>query len=384
MEKKFLVYENGNSYTRKEFDRECQKVSQQLIDKGYDRTCRIGLLSDFNNLIRARGIMNVCSVVFFDKNLTEFERSFYGNIDIWEDELPDPKFNQCNIEEMYGFCSSGSTDKPRIIPWHTYEYETDGLESNLKRYVKDTDSTWNILPLWASIGFQVFNVCYDTGATYYVSENSWSDWTLFEPTFMVGSPAVLSRVVRDTKTTCKPFKMVWSISGTLSKEVKDSIQDFFQCNTWDYYGINEVGGVSMMTSPQKYLSVGTALPGKTITFHDDEIIVNDFKSGDLGYMDEDGFIFITGRKKDIINLGGPKVMPFEVESALTHAGATDCVVFGYNSVNALVVGNVNLTLLESNLTSYKIPNIIYVDSIPWRNGKINRKNLLEQYKDQIK
>ena len=49
--------------------------------------------------------------------------------------------------------------------------------------------------------------------------------------------------------------MVWSISGTLSRDIKDERQNFFQCNTWDYYGINEVGGVSMMTSPQKYESV---------------------------------------------------------------------------------------------------------------------------------
>ena len=35
--------------------------------------------------------------------------------------------------------------------------------------------------------------------------------------------------------------MVWSISGTLSRDIKDEIQNFFQCNTWDYYGINEVG-----------------------------------------------------------------------------------------------------------------------------------------------
>ncbi len=383
-DKKFLIYENGNSYTRKEFDEQSEIIAEQLRQSGYDRTCRIGLLSDYNNLIKARGIMKVCSVVFFDKNITEFERSLYGDIDIWEDKLPKPRYNQCNPDEMYGFCSSGSTDKPRIIPWHTYEYETDGLESNLKKHVTENDSTWNILPLWASIGFQVFNVCYDTGATYHVVNESWSEWVGTEPTFMVGSPAVLTNVVRRTKDKCKPFRMVWSISGTLSRDIKDEIQNFFQCNTWDYYGINEVGGVSMMTSPQKYESVGTALPGKTITFDDGEIIVNGFRSGDLGYIDEDGYIFITGRKKDIINLGGPKVMPFEVEKALLHCGAKECVVFGINTVNALVVGNIDEQKLKQSLIDYKYPNILYVDTIPFRNGKINRMKLYEEYKDRLK
>ena len=377
--KPLLVYEHGIEYSKEQIDLEADKISQQLIAAGYDRTCRLGLLSDYNNLIKARGIMNVCSVVFFDKNLSDFEKSLYGDIDIWTDELPPPRYNQCSEDECYGFCSSGSTDKPRIIPWHTYEYNSDGLESNLKKYVNENDSTWNILPLWASIGFQVFNVCYDTGATYYVVNDSWGGWTHVEPTFMVGSPAVLKNVVSRTTEKCKPFRMVWSISGTLSKELKDTVQDFFQCNTWDYYGINEVGGVSMMIHPQKYESVGTALPGKTIMFEDGEIIVNGFKSGDLGYIDDDGYIFITGRKKDIINLGGPKVMPFEVEKALQQCGAEDCVVFGYDSVNALVVGNVDEEKLKEILVDFKIPKIIDVETIPWRNGKINRASLAKKY-----
>lgn len=377
--KPLLVYEHGQAYSKEQIDAEAAKISQQLIDAGYDRTCRLGLLSDYNNLIKARGIMNVCSVVFFDKNLSDFEKSLYGDIDIWTDELPTPRYNQCNEDECYGFCSSGSTDKPRIIPWHTYEYNADGLESNLKKYVTENDSTWNILPLWASIGFQVFNVCYDTGATYYVVNDSWSKWTHVEPTFMVGSPAVLRNVVDRTKEKCTPFRMVWSISGTLSKELKDKIQDFFQCDTWDYYGINEVGGVSMMILPQKYESVGTALHGKIVTFEEGEIIVNGFKSGDLGYIDSDGYIFITGRKKDIINLGGPKVMPFEVEKALEECGAKECVVFGYDSVNALVVGSVDEEKLKEILVDFKVPKIIYVETIPWRNGKINRRSLVEKY-----
>ena len=380
--KPFLVYEDGKSYTHKEFDYEAEKFSDQLRKAGYDRTCRLGLLSDYRNLIKARGIMNVCSVVFFDKNSTEFERSLYGDIDIWENELPAPRYNQCSVEEMYGFCSSGSTDKPRIIPWHTYEYATGGLESNLKNHVTQDDSTWNILPLWASIGFQVFNVCYDTGATYHVVSESWSEWTHTKPTFMVGSPAVLKNVVRRTKDKCEPFRMVWSISGTLSKELKDEIQNFFQCNTWDYYGINEIGGVSMMTSPQKYYSVGTALPGKSISIEDDEIVVNDFKTGDLGYIDDDGFLFITGRKKDVINLGGPKVMPYEVEQALIECGAKECVVFGYDSVQALVIGDIDVEKLKTILVDYKIPSVIHnVDKIPYSTvGKINRIKLIEQYR----
>jgi amino acid adenylation domain-containing protein len=53
------------------------------------------------------------------------------------------------------------------------------------------------------------------------------------------------------------------------------------------------------------------------------------RSGDLGYLDTDGFLYITGRKKDIINCGGEKIAPYQVEAVLLqHPAVEAAVVFG--------------------------------------------------------
>jgi acyl-CoA synthetase (AMP-forming)/AMP-acid ligase II len=44
-----------------------------------------------------------------------------------------------------------------------------------------------------------------------------------------------------------------------------------------------------------------------------------FDTGDMGYMDEDGYLFVTGRSKEIINRGGEVISPFEVEEAIMTA-----------------------------------------------------------------
>src|SRR6185437_14268745 len=54
-----------------------------------------------------------------------------------------------------------------------------------------------------------------------------------------------------------------------------------------------------------------------------------FKTGDLGMLDADGYLFITGRKKDQINVSGEKVSPREIEDILNqHPGVAESAVVG--------------------------------------------------------
>ena len=115
-------------------------------------------------------------------------------------------------------------------------------------------------------------------------------------------------------------------------------------------------------------------------------------TSDLGYIDSDGFVYITGRQSDIINVGGLKVAPDEVESAaLGYEGIDDCICIAEkntlteNSLKLLVVSSekegkgIDLIsfrkYMAEKLETYKIPQKIeYVDKIEKTyNGKINRK-----------
>lgn len=379
-----LKFENGESYTREQFDAIASDYANELIKAGYDKTCRLGVYSHCHNLMKIYGVMQVCSVVIMDKDATDYELGFY-DIDIWEDKLPTPRYNQCDEHELIAFWGSGSTDKPRLIPLTRQDHETEGLDTNIQIHAKITenDITVNCIPLWACIGFQLFSICYKTGATYYAFDNVWKSWPKAKPTFLVANPNILYKLMHYCQEPYNTMTVrhIRTVGAPMYKEFKHEVQNYFNCITTDSYGLNETGTISIMHYPQKHGSVGYILPNKNVKFINDEIVVDGFHTGDLGYVDEEGFLFITGRVKEVINRDGMKIMPYEVEEALIRAGAKDCVVFGNDAIYALVVGEIDHDKLSNDVAWWKVPQkFFYVESIPRKGqGKISRKDLLEKY-----
>ena len=113
--------------------------------------------------------------------------------------------------------------------------------------------------------------------------------------------------------------------------------------------------------------------------------------GDLGFVDDDGYLHIVGRVKDIIIRGGTNINPYEVESMLRmHPAVRDACVVGRPHPElgevpvAFVVGQVdkaelNRFLGERGLAHYKWPEAVHmVDELPLSGpGKVNRKSLRE-------
>lgn len=116
-------------------------------------------------------------------------------------------------------------------------------------------------------------------------------------------------------------------------------------------------------------------------------------TNDIGYIDSEGFIYNLGRQGDVINVGGLKVAPTEVEEvALWYDGVTDCICVPVDdqisgkAVKLCVVlkpgtvldGRALRSHLAKHLENYKVPKYIEeINEVPRTfNGKIDRKRLL--------
>ena len=105
-----------------------------------------------------------------------------------------------------------------------------------------------------------------------------------------------------------------------------------------------------------------------------------FRTGDQGYLDDDGFLFITGRLKEIINRGGEKIAPREIDEVLCeHPAVSEAAAFGVphirlgEDIAAAVVLRPGMTatpqeiqaFAADRLADFKVPRqVVIVEKIP--------------------
>ena len=158
----------------------------------------------------------------------------------------------------------------------------------------------------------------------------------------------------------------------LPLHIKSRLFETFRCGVIELYGSTEgvVTTLAPEEAPDRMASVGKPLPGEDIAILDDanrpvaagqagEIVACSrfamqgywnnpdataeafwidpsgrrwLRSGDIGHVDEAGYLFITDRKKDMIISGGQNIYPADIEAVLVrHEDVLDCAVFGIPS-----------------------------------------------------
>ena len=125
-----------------------------------------------------------------------------------------------------------------------------------------------------------------------------------------------------------------------------------------------------------------------------------FRSGDIGLFDDDGYLYIVDRLKDMIITGGENVYPREVEELLyTRPEVQECAVVGLpdkdwgERVTAFIVprkdqqidSSMLKSYLKGNLAAFKVPKeFIVVDELPKNNaGKLLKREIRKQYRAKL-
>lgn len=265
-------------------------------------------------------------------------------------------------------------------------------------------------------------------------------------TFFSAVPTMLIYLLAIAKTEniALPEKLKFTLCGAapLPRETLTDFEETFNTKILEGYSLTEAGGIASVNLPadRKVFSIGKPvgevepelcdLHMKIVDENGNELPPNEsgeivikssywkmlgyynnpeataevFKdgwlyTGDLGYRDEEGYFFITDRKKDMIISGGFNVYPSEIEEVLyDHPKIMEAAVIGINHPSrgevpkAFIVFKPGESMTEeevidyctNNLARYKIPREIEViEKLPKSAvGKINKKELHEDYKDE--
>jgi len=321
--------------------------------------------------------------------------------------------------------TSGTTSTPKIVPI-TYESHNLAINRKIKRLeysnkdvmliftkVHRTQSINSMLLMLKTGGITIFSNGFNHNTFFkFIDE--------YNITTFTATPAVLSSLVDyieknniTAKNNCLRF--IRSSGAPLADELKSLIETTLNTEIIISYGMTETRNISSTYGTlhgYKKNSVGKS-SGVMVKIEKDEILVKGetvfngyenpeidnstfftdgwFHTGDNGYIDEDGYIFITGRIKEMINRGGEKISPYEVEKAIkTHPYVKEAAVFPYpgrdgvENAGAVIIlrdGVLELSdlrkFLKGRISPYKMPSLLFcADEIPVNeNGKINRKTL---------
>ncbi|GAB0090744.1 4-coumarate--CoA ligase 1 [Sergentomyia squamirostris] len=255
-------------------------------------------------------------------------------------------------------------------------------------------------------------------------------------TLVINSPSHVAELVNSPlieKDTMAKLKCMMCGGGIVTQELADSVKAYLYNGSFVItYGMTETGVISTLFVPTSKVSVGTLIAGVTVKIFDEEgknlgvgesgeIVVKTgtqflgyynkpkataetldmdgwVHTGDIGHFDEDGFLFVTGRRKDMFKYNNYQITPSELEEILEkHPGVLHAVVVGIPdsirmNLPAAVVVRKNVStvsaeelahLVEKNVSDFKKlrGGVYFVNELPMTpSGKIQKLKVLEMAK----
>ncbi|HEU5377918.1 MAG TPA: AMP-binding protein [Ktedonobacteraceae bacterium] len=338
-------------------------------------------------------------------------------------------------------CTSGTTSKPKRVPLAHANLCSSVQNIRTVLQLTDHDRCLNVMPLFHIHGLvAALLTSLASGASVVCSPGfhalEFFKWMkIFLPTWYTAVPSIHQAILaradlnQEIIKAC-PLRFIRSSSSPLPPQVIEGLENVFHAPVIEAYGMTEashqISSNPLPPSPRKIGSVGRAagpavaimnekgilqpseaigevvICGANVTQgYEDDALANQnafssgwFRTGDQGYLDADHYLFLTGRIKEIINRGGEKISPREVDEVLmNHPAVAQAIAFAVpdpqlgEEVGAAIVlhDGISATKKElrefaaSRLAAFKTPKYItFLDEIPTGpTGKPQRVSLAQ-------
>ena len=352
------------------------------------------------------------------------------------------KYKKNNInyykEKRLVLHTSGTTSKPKTIELTQKNIFSSSQNIINSLNLSESDKCLNLMPLFhihGLIGCVLSTIL--SGGTIIASNgfnalNFFSYLKEFNPSWFSAVPTMYQMILKRKKTKKleynRKIRFVRSSSAPMPNMLINEIESFFDCPLIEAYGMTEASHqiTSNKVDKNDYRknTVGKPQGVKISVLTENNIIKNKnafgeilikgdnvinkyknnvkankesflkgwLKTGDQGSIDKDGFLNISGRLKEIINRGGEKISPFEIdEILLNHNSVKEAVSFSFPDkilgevIYCAVVLEENITHDEKSLKKYlkdhisifKIPeNFFFLKELPKNStGKIKRLDM---------
>lgn len=337
--------------------------------------------------------------------------------------------------------TSGTTARPKIVPLTQANLCASANHIATTLALSPADACLNIMPLFHIHGLVAAVLASMQGGGAVICTGGFDALRFFRqldeerPSWITAVPtmyqAILARADRNAEVIARAkLRFLRSSSASLPAPVMLKLEETFSCPLVESYGMTEAShqmASNPLAGPRKPGSVG--LPaGPEIAIMDEdgtilpqgatgEVVIRGpnvtkgyennpeanakaftkgwFRTGDQGAFDADGYLTLTGRLKELINRGGEKVSPLEVDNVLSaHPAVAQALTFAAphpklgEEVAAAVVLREGMEVSEQglrdfaaqSLADFKVPRrIVFVPEIPkGATGKLQRIGLAEK------
>ncbi|WP_448041344.1 amino acid adenylation domain-containing protein [Bradyrhizobium liaoningense] len=340
-------------------------------------------------------------------------------------------------DDAFILLTSGTAARPKMVPLTHRNVCLSAYNAGHVLSLASRDRLLNVLPLFHAHGLiSGLLTALAAGSSVVCTDgfdaSSFFGWMReLQPTWYTAVPTIHRALLtaaeaNPDRARSSSLRVIRSASASLAPAILRGLEAKFGVPVLETYGMTEaasqiaanpfelrkVGSVGRAAGPEIAImdETGRRLasgargeimlrgPNMSRGYYNDEAATQAafrhgwFRTGDLGYLDADGYLFIVGRIKDVINRGGQKISPLEVEEALlSHPAVLEAGVFAVphpklgENVAAVVVLRPNSEatsdqlrqFARKRLAAYKVPSLIRsVAALPkGASGKVQRNVL---------